>query len=382
MRVAIIGTVASSILGFRKDFIIELLSKGCVVFAFAIDYTDETRHSVEAMGATPVDYKFSRTGTNPFMDFWNTLLLARKLNEYRPDLVFSYFAKPVIFSTIAARIVKIPKCVGMLEGLGFIFTEHPNRVSLRIKIIRMIQVFLYRYSLPLLDNIIFLNHDDPIDLLKRYKINVKSYTVLGGIGVDLDRYHYQLVEKSRDRISFLFIGRLLAEKGINEYIEAAKIVKMNYPSVDFIILGAVDDNPGSLSKGQLEFLCQSGLINYPGHVSDVRDWIQKSSVFVLPSYYREGIPRSTQEAMAMGRAVITTDVPGCRETVIDGVNGFIVPAWSSEKIAEKMIYFINNPEKIVEMGINARKFAEIHYDVKKVNNRLIEILGINSGVVR
>ncbi|MGL6025927.1 MAG: glycosyltransferase family 4 protein [Vibrio sp.] len=380
MRVAIVGTVASSILGFRKDFIVELLSKGCIVFAFAIDYTEKTRNDVIALGAIPVDYKFSRSGTNPIMDVWNTYLLARIFNDYKPDLVFSYFAKPVIFSTIAARMVNIKKCAGMLEGLGFIFTEQPNGVGLKIRLLRRVQVFLYKCSLPYLDNLIFLNNDDPIDLLHKNKINVKSYSVLGGIGVDLERY--QPVINKSGRISFLFIGRLLAEKGINEFIAAAKIVKKIHPSVDFTILGGLDDgNPGSFSKAQLEYLCQSGLINYPGHVSDVRDWIKKSSVFVLPSYYREGMPRSTQEAMAMGRAVITTDVPGCRETVIDGVNGFIIPAWSSEKLAEKMIYFINNQEKIVEMGVNARNFAEIHYDVKKANERLIEILGITDGVL-
>jgi glycosyltransferase involved in cell wall biosynthesis len=379
MRIAIVGTLASSMLGFRRDLIVELLSRGCIVFAFAIDYSETTRREVRALGAIPVDYQISRSGTNPFIDLWNTYLLVRKFKHYKPDVVFAYFAKPVIFATIAAKIANVPKITGMLEGLGFIFTEQPNGVSFKVNCIKKIQVFLYKLSLPLLDNLVFLNHDDPVDILHKFKINVRSYSVLGGIGVNLDEYQWSPVKSSR--VSFLFIGRLLAEKGINEFIAAAKIVKENYPLAEFIVLGGRDDsNPGSISKVELEHLCENGLINYPGHVANVNAWIKKSSIFVLPSY-REGMPRSTQEAMAIGRAVITTDVPGCRETVIDGVNGFIIPAWSGEKLAEKMIYFINNQEKIVEMGVNARNFAETHYDVKKANERLIEILGIAGGVL-
>ncbi|HHQ4479275.1 TPA: glycosyltransferase family 4 protein [Aeromonas veronii] len=378
MRVAIIGTVASSIVGFRRDFIIELLSQGCVVFAFASDYSEETRRQVLDLGAIPVDYRLSRLGTNPLTDIINTYLLTRNFYFYKPDLVFSYFAKPVIFATLAAKCANVKKIVGMLEGLGFFFTEQPSGVSFKVKLIRKIQIFLYRCSLPLLDNLIFLNHDDPIDLLNKNKINVKSFSVIGGIGVDLEKYSLEAHDISQ--ISFLFIGRLLAEKGIHEFIAAAKKIKKIYPSVNFVVLGGLDSSPGSISKEELDHLCQNGFINYHGHVSDVKAWIRKSSIFVLPSY-REGMPRSTQEVMAMGRAVITTDVPGCRETVIDGVNGFIIPAWSSEKLVEKMIYFIHNQEKIVEMGINARNFAEINYDVKKANKRLIEILGINGGVL-
>lgn len=187
---------------------------------------------------------------------------------------------------------------------------------------------------------------------------------------------YKKSEPDISTVSFLFIGRLLAEKGINEFIGAAKIVKENNPNVSFIVLGGLDEaNPGSISIKELNSLCNAGVVNYQGHVADVRCWIDLASVFVLPSY-REGMPRSTQEAMAIGRAVITTDVPGCRETVVDGVNGFIVTAWSAEKIADKMIYFINNKDEVIKMGANARKFAEEYYDVKKINKRLIKILGI------
>ena len=154
-------------------------------------------------------------------------------------------------------------------------------------------------------------------------------------------------------------------------------MKEKYPSVKFTVLGSIDkESLGSLKEEELESLVKTNIIEYPGHVSNVSEWIEKSSVFVLPSYYREGVPRSTQEAMAIGRAVITTDVPGCRETVVDGVNGFLVPKWNPEALAEKMIYFIKNPEKTQVMGTESYKIAVEKFDAEKVNQRLVNILGL------
>ena len=169
---------------------------------------------------------------------------------------------------------------------------------------------------------------------------------------------------------------MLKEKGIFDFIEAAKIVKQRYPNAKFTVLGRTDaDNPGALHADQVQELVATGVIDYPGQVANVVDWIANSDVFVLPSY-REGVPRSTQEAMAVGRAVITTDVPGCRETVVDGVNGFIVPKWNPQDLAGKMIYLIENPKKIAEMGEESYKIAQEKFDARKVNERLLKILGV------
>ncbi|MGL6355916.1 glycosyltransferase [Aeromonas veronii] len=175
-------------------------------------------------------------------------------------------------------------------------------------------------------------------------------------------------------VRFLFIGRLLAEKGVFEYIEAARLVKRQYPSAEFVLLGGLDEeNPGGLKRENINKLLINGIIEFPGHVNNVPEWIAGSSVFVLPSY-REGMPRSTQEAMAMGRAVITSDAPGCRETVEQGINGFIVPRWSACALAEKMIYFIENPSEITRMGNESHRIALDKFDANKVNQRLMEIL--------
>lgn len=376
MKVVIIGTIASSFYGFRADLIRTLLKKGHQVYAFTSEYTAEDLKKIEKLGTTPVTYTLNRGGLNPLADVIATYQLSKKIKAINPDLVFSYFSKPVIFGTLAAKLAKAPRVVGMLEGLGYTFTEQPEGLDKKTQLIKKIQVFLYKIALPQLDQVIFLNPDDPKDLLEQYAINVKNVEVLGGIGLNLQDYPYQPLNNIHSPLKFLFIGRLLKEKGIHEFVQAAKLVKKVYPESQFTVLGAIDHhNLGALQQTELDTLISSNIIQYPGHVSNIKDWIADNHVFVLPSY-REGVPRSTQEAMAIGRAVITTDVPGCRDTVIDGVNGFLVPKWNPEALAEKMIYFIENPDQIKVMGAESYKIAVEKFDAEKVNQRLVNILGL------
>ena len=376
MKIVLIGTVASSFYGFRADLIRAMREKQYTVYAFTSEYTDSDLKKIESLGAIPITYELNRGGLNPLSDIVAAYKLSKKIREIKPDLVFSYFSKPVIFGTIAAKLAKVPKIVGMLEGLGYTFTEQPQGLNKKIKLIKKIQVFLYKIALPQLDKLIFLNPDDPKDLIDKYAINVRKVEVLGGIGLNLKDYPYQPLSNIQQPVNFLFIGRLLKEKGIHDFIEAAKKVKEKYSETQFTVLGAIDPyNLGALKQSELDELISSNLIDYPGHVNNVKDWIANSHVFVLPSY-REGVPRSTQEAMAIGRAVITTDVPGCRETVENGVNGFIVAKWNPEALAEKMIYFIEHPEQIEKMGYESYKIAQEKFDAEIVNQRLITILGL------
>lgn len=369
MKIALIGTTAACVIGFRADLIKALVAEGHTVYAFALDYTETSKAQVSLLGAEPVDYKFSRAGLNPVFDILNTLKLSIKLRSLSLDVVFSYFAKPVIFGTFAASVAGVKRRIAMLEGLGFVFTEHPNGVTLKVKILRKIQVFLYRCALPFVERIIFLNPDDPVDLLTKYGLTAKRVSVLGGIGLNLADYAYSVPMQTP--FSFIFVGRLLAEKGVHEYVNAARLVKQLYPDVRFVMLGGLDeDNPGGLSVTELAGLKREDLVVHPGHVSDVVAWLNSSSVFVLPSY-REGVPRSTQEAMAIGRAIITTDVPGCRETVVDGVNGFLVKPWSAEDLAKKMMIFLASPDLALSMGLESRRIAQENFDSVKVNKTLV-----------
>jgi len=371
-RIAIIGTVASSIVGFRKPLIEKLISQNHKVFAFAIDYDSNTEAQVLRLGAIPVSYHMDRGGVNPISDLINMVKLARKLKRFDIDIVFSYFSKPVIYGTIAAKLANIRCRIGMLEGLGYAFTERPNGKTYRAAILKSIQIFLYRLSLPLLSQVIFLNPDDLKDLLIKHQIHTQNHHVLGGIGVNLREFRYSppLITP----ITFLFIGRFLAEKGVNEFIAAARHLKINYPSARFVMLGQPDnDNPGALSETSLQTLVDNEVIICPGQVTDVRTWLDDSSVFVLPSY-REGVPRSTQEALAVGRPVITTDAPGCRETVIDGVNGFLVKPGSVDELLDRMIYFLTNPDHIIKMGTASRRLAIEKFDENAVSQRLVNLI--------
>ena len=373
VKIFIIGNIASMMINFRKEFIKMLVSSGHEVYCLVSDYDKKSREKISSFGAIPLDYTLNAKGLNPFKDLIATYDLIRLFRKHRPEVVFSFFVKPVIFATLAAKIARVPRIVGMIEGLGGAFTAHKNGQTKKAKVIKAMQIFLYKISLPLLDELIFLNNDDKKDLLDSYNISAKSVNILGGIGVDLEKFSYS--KTTSDPTSFIFIGRLLTEKGIFEYLEAAKIVKDKYRDVNFYILGGFEENnPFGLKQEELRSYLNDEIVIFPGYVNNINEWIAKSSVFVLPSYYREGVPRSTQEAMAVGRAVITTDVVGCRETVIDGVNGFLVPPYNSDALAQKMMYFVENPEMIVQMGIESRKIAEEKFDINKQNKKLANIV--------
>lgn len=372
MKIFIIGNVASMMINFRKELIIEL-SKNNEVYCLVSDYDEKSKNIIKDFGAIPLDYSLNSKGLNPLKDLISTINLYKIIKKYKPNVVFSFFVKPVIFSSIAAKFAKIPRIVGMIEGLGNAFTINPNGVSLKTKIIKFIQVLLYKISLPLLDGLIFLQNDDKKDLIDKYKIKVKNISILGAIGVDLDKFKYSLAPTKP--INFIFIARLLAQKGIFEFLQAAKIIKQKHKDVEFIILGSFDENnPFSLQKDTLDKFIKNGIIKYKGFVNNVNKWIEQSSVFVLPTYYREGIPRSIQEAMAIGRAIITTNTAGCKETVIDGVNGFLIPLFDAKTLSEKMKYFIENPQKINDMGKESRKLAEEKFNVYEINKKLINFI--------
>ncbi|WP_180047759.1 glycosyltransferase family 4 protein [Acinetobacter sp. YH12243] len=377
-KIFLIGTTASNLYIFRKDFILSCISQGIEVYALVSEPDDFWNSKIKETGAHLIEYKMNRSGLNPVSDIKSVLQIKTYINKYKPDLVFSFFTKPVLYGSLAAKISNTPQIVGMIEGLGSPFTEHPNGQALKMKIIRFFQISLYRIVFPFIDKIIFLNSDDPYDLIKKNKIYHKrdAVSILGPIGLDLKDYPYSSWDSSKP-ITFIFVARLLAEKGIYEFIEAAKIIKEKHSNILFKVIGGLDlNNPYGLSQKDLDSLIQTGIIEYPGFVKNVNEHIASSAVFVLPSYYREGVPRSTQEAMAIGRPVITTDVPGCRDTVIDGLNGFIVPKWDVNALVEKMCFFIENPDQINIMGKESYKIACEKFDVHKVNKKLFEIMEI------
>lgn len=372
-KIAIIVNEVSTLLHFRKELVLDLVKEGYEVFCLAEGYEPSTKEIIVSWGAKPVEHNLKRSNLNPLADIIEVFKLRKILKDIEPDMVLTCFVKPVIFASLAAKLAGIKKRVGMIEGLGYAFTPSTEKKGLKAKIIKFLQIQLYKVALPTLDKVLFLNPDDQRDLLIENNIKVKSTEILGGIGVNLDYYRYS-EPKIKTDVSFIFLGRLLREKGIFEFLEAAKVVKKEKPNTQFLVLGQIDkQNPTAMSEEKLQEYIDDNIIEYLGYVKNVPDYIEKVDVFVLPSY-REGVPKSTQEAMAMGKVILTTDVPGCRETVVDGVNGFLVPLFSAEKLAEKMLELINKPILVRSMGVESRRIAEEKFDVRKVNKRIISIL--------
>lgn len=370
LKLALITSHASSLVNFRAPLIKSLRELDIHIFALAPNFDKKTRITVQDLGATPIDCPMNRTGMNPLVDLSNTWQLARLLKRLQPDVIINYFIKPVIFGSLAAKWASVPYRIAMVEGLGFIFTPGPTGFSLKRRVLKRLVMLLYKLGLSCTDKVIFLNPDDKNEFITAHLLPTSKAFLLGGIGVDLEKWPF--VPSVLNPPTFLMVGRLLREKGVEDYVNAARIVKKTNPQVRFILLGDLDDNPGAIKRADVQAWHNDGIVEWYGHVP-VQPWLAQSSVFVLPSY-REGTPVSTQEALATGRAIITTDVPGCRQTVVNGVNGFLVPAHNTECLAEKMIKFIRHPELITSMGLASRQFALEHYDTHKVNQRLIKLI--------
>ncbi|MDW8051853.1 MAG: glycosyltransferase family 4 protein [Armatimonadota bacterium] len=369
--VAMISPYARTIVSFRGVLIRALHQRGVRVYVLAPDYTPEIRSDVQQLGAQPVDYPLARTSVNPMRDGYTFLCLMRILRRLRPDVVMPYNIKPVVYGTLAAYLARVPRRVALIEGLGYAFIEVP---SLRHAALRWVIRQLYRTALRYAHATVFLNPDDQREFVQGRLVAPEKTYLLGGIGVDLSEW--LPAPPALEPITFTLAARLLREKGVVEFAQAARTIKQRYPKVRFLLLGGLDTNPGALTEAEVRAWAEEGILEWHGHVPDVRPYLAQTSVYVLPSYYREGVPRSTQEAMAMARPVITTDAPGCRETVRDGVNGFLVPPRDVEALVQAMERFIQQPELIITMGQASRRIAEEQFDAHKIAKRLLEVMGI------
>lgn len=379
ISICIVGNSAQTALNFRGALIRDLCSRGARVQVLAPRWTKDERAQLERWGAEGVEYPLSRVGLNPLADLRSLWALYLHLRRERPRVVLTYFAKPNIWGIIAAKLAGVPHRVAMVEGLGYLYThEESARQRLAKRLIGTVVSLLYGLAFRAAQKVVVLNSDDARDLQRRCGLKADKVVLLGGIGVDLVEWRFE--PPKREPITFTLVARLLREKGVFEFIEAARRVKARYPTVRFLLLGGLDENPGGISAAEIAEAVEAGVIQWLGHV-DVKPWLRETSVFVLPSY-REGLPRSTQEALATGRPVITTDVPGCRETVIGGVNGFLVPARNVDALVAMMERFIVNPELISRMGLESRRMAEERFDVRVVNARLLEVLGVQSQMAR
>lgn len=370
----LVSNFARSVVNFRLDLLKHILSLGHQVAIACPISSDDSNYlgKVRELGIAVYDIPFSRTGLNPMADLKSYSISLSVLKQYNPTCVLAYTVKPISYFIPASHKHNVVRRYSMLAGLGYAFGD--NKKGLRSRLVSSVVKKLYSNSLKKSSGVIFQNNDDAKTLInENVYFDMDKSHVVAGSGVNLDHFEKKPLPS---QLTFLIATRLLKEKGISQYLEAASILKKKYPDCRFLVAGGLDNNPSSITQKELNEWIDSGFIEYLGRLSDVRVALDQSSVFVLPSYYREGTPRSILEAMAVGRAIITTDSPGCRETVIDGWNGYLVRPRDTDSLVIAMERFILNKNTLIKCADNSYKQALKKYDVNKVNKMMCEIMGL------
>lgn len=368
-KVLLLGSFAPSLIIFRGPLIAAMVERGHEVFAAAPDIDPDTAAKLVALGATPVPVVLGRTSLNPVATWRSGRQLREVVTRIAPDVMIAYTIKPVVLGAIAARAAGVRCFAAMITGLGYAFLGGLNPKRLAIRLVAML---MYRRALAASQLVIFQNEDDRADFRRlRLLPAAKPTVVVNGSGVDLDHYRPEPVPA---RISFLMIARYLRDKGIREYGAAAARLKAEFPDVRIRLAGWLDEAPDAIGQAELDRIVAGGVEDL-GRLDDVRPAIAQASVYVLPSY-REGTPRTVLEAMAMGRAVITTDAPGCRGTVADGETGLLVPVADADALYAAMRRFVEEPALAERMGEASLRRVRETFDVHKVNAAILEATGL------
>lgn len=367
MKIIFVSPKNRTVYNFRGDLIKEIIAEGWEVVVTGPDETDVDK--ITELGARFVKIPMEKTGVNARSDLKYIFALRKLFKKEKPDVTFGYTVKPVVYGAIAAKLAGVKNRYSMVEGLGYIFTANTRKA----KLIRPIVKTLYRMGFACSKKVIFINPDDFKDLTAMKLLSKKKGCLVNGAGVNIEHFSREALPEEP---VFFMLSRALISKGVRVFLEAAEIVHKRYPDTRMMLLGEIDESMhDSLKKEEVQKYVDMGAIEYYPEHPDVRVYYRQCSVFVLPSY-REGVPRTTQEAMAMGRPVITTDAPGCRETVVDGKTGFFVPTGDSQALADAMCKFIEDPSLIKTMGEESYKYCCERFDVRKVNADMKKYLGI------
>ncbi|WP_341659352.1 glycosyltransferase family 4 protein [Vibrio sp.] len=366
--VIVLGALPASLYNFRGE-LVRTISKDNKVVCMASFAEKSERAIIESLGASFIDYPIKRNSLSVGSDLHTLYSLIKAFRLNSPKLVLAYTIKPVIWGGIAARFTNVSSFYAMITGLGYAFQEKGIVKRALTALVKQ----LYRFALGNVKAVMFQNKDDMSMFIAQGIVNKNKCFLVNGSGVDLKYYAKKPIPQGT---SFLLVARLLGDKGIREYTKAAAVVKKRYPDSQFHLVGPEDSSPDAINIEEVQSWQRAGWIQYHGSTSDVRPFLERCSVFVLPSYH-EGMPRTVLEAMAIGRPILTTDVPGCRETVCNGVNGWLVKKGSIEELAERMIWFIENPEHWESMAEKSHDLAKDKFDVHKVNADIMKVLELN-----
>lgn len=375
MRVLVLSSFAQSLLNFRGQLLAAMVGEGHEVVACAPERDPIVEARLASMGIRFVQTKMARAGSNPLLDLGTLADYMELILRERPGVVLAYTQKPIIYGGLAARLAGGCHFFALISGLGYVFSSSANHRWLLRTLVRK----LYAMALKRAHAIFVFNSDDRPELLRQGIVDKRQNVIqVPGSGVDLN--FFRAVPVPDGPPTFLMIARLMRDKGLQQYVEAARIVRSRHPAARFHLLGKFEDaNPTGISRDELDEWLQEGAITYLGHTDDVRPYLAEASAFVLPSFYREGLPRTILEAMATGRAIVTTDMPGCRDPIDHGENGLLVRPQDSEDLASALLRFIDDPSLAGRMGKASRALAESRYDVRSVNAQLLAAMRLSRG---
>lgn len=369
MRVLVLSSHTPSLFWFRVDLMQEMQLEGCEVFAAGQMPEADWLERFASIGVAYRQIKVSRNGLNPLDDIQTYFSIRRLLKEIRPDKIFVFQAKTIAYGCRAAASLGIAEVYTLLAGLGSVYLGH----GLKNRLVKFVMSTLYKQAFKRSRKVFFQNHDDKNAMIGEGLLSENQVVMIHGSGVNVEHF---MPTEIPSKPAFLFIGRLIRDKGVGEYLEACQKIKRLYQDrVRCLLVGPYDSNPSALKPEELQPLVDQGVIEYFGEQTDVRPFINQCSIYVLPSYH-EGTPKTVIEAMAMGRAIITTDVPGCRETVVDGRNGYLVEVKNVDAIVDKMIFLVEHPKLVEKMGQESREIACEIFDVRKVNDTILRTMGI------
>ena len=368
MNIVIVATAGESLIKFRGPLIREWVKRGNCVTCISIEKPSEIEQEINELGASYYQVSGNRTGTSIIDGLRMIKKYKKAFKELKPDVCFLYMSKPIAFGGLAAISLKIKKIFVFQTGLEIAFYNK----GFKNWIIRNVLKHLYKKVQKKSDTVFFMSHYDQQKMIEWKLVDKDKTFYVDGSGVDMDRFKKMPLPKD---VSVLMVARLVWSKGIREYFEAAKIVKELRPTVRFALAGGLDVNSEAISESELNDLIKEGVIDYKGYLKDIRPVLEGSSIFVLPSYH-EGKGTAILEAQACGRPIVTTDAPGCGETVIDGFNGFKVPVKNGKALAEKILYLIDNDHLISEMGNNAFEYCKKTFSSDIIVNQISDKMNV------
>jgi glycosyltransferase involved in cell wall biosynthesis len=389
MKIVVLTADANTLIYHRGDLIRDFAATGCEVVTSAAEDYPHVHAFMKEIGARHRPIRMVRSRVNPLNDLITWWDMWRLFRTETPDALFAYTIKSVVYGCVIAALAGVPRIYALLPGLGFTFVKPTTRKQ---KILSDISRALHRFALKQA-HVIFMQNQDDLALLKELQVlpPKTSAHVTAGSGVNVEEFpHQPLVEDSVTR--FVLVSRLLISKGVAVFADAARIIKAKYPNAEFHLVGPFDPNPNRVSKADVAGWVSEGILQHHGMVRDVASALRDKHVFVLPTWYREGVPHASLEALSTGRAMITTDSVGARETVKltpkgkaqrqqdadlrEGLNGCLVRPQSVDAVVQAMERYLLHPELIGQHGAESRLLAEEIFDVRKVNALILREMGL------